>query len=198
MVLLGVLGCTVVALAALLAVPSFVRLVQAGRWNAVRRPVRRAGLAFVLAAALLGGGLAWAHHLGPHDRNGGMAVYGAAFVVIGLAASVAVLSAAAAAVAVARRVDVSARVLRGLGVMALLLSVVMALLLAGFVAWWATEAAYAPRVLVNGIGNGLPFTSARVPPTLLVAGLLMVLGLALGVAGSVRIARGLRLDRPAT
>ena len=70
--------------------PSFVRLVRAGRWSTVRRPVRRAGLAFVVAAVLLGGGLAWAHHLGPHDRNGGLAVYSAAFVVIGLAAFVAI------------------------------------------------------------------------------------------------------------
>ena len=197
MVVLGVLGCTVVALAALLAVPSFVRLVQAGGWSTVRRPVRRASLAFVLAAVLLGGGLAWAHHLGPHDRNGGLAVYGAAFIVIGLAAFVAILLAAAAAASVARRVDLSARVLRGLGVMALVLSVVMTLLLVGFATWWATEATYAPTVLLNGIGNGVPFTSGTVPPTLLVAGLLMVLGLAIAVGGSVRIAHGLRPDRPA-
>ena len=194
---LGVLGCTVVALAALLAVPSFVRLVRAGRWSAVRRPVRRAGLAFVIAAVLLGGGLAWAHHLGPHDRNGGLAVYSTAFVVIGLAAFVAILLAAVAAVAVARRVDLSARVLRGLGVMALVLSVVMTLFFAGFVTWWATEAAYAPTVLSNGIGSGVPFTSGKVPPTLLLAGLLMVVGLAFGGLGSVRAARGLRPDRPA-
>jgi hypothetical protein len=195
---LGVLGCTVVGLAALLALPSFVRLVRAGRWSTVRRPVWRAGLASVLAALLLGGGLAWAHHLGPHDRNGGLAVYGAAFIVIGLAAFVAILSATAAAVAVARRIDLPQRVLRGLGVMALVLSVVMTLLFAGFVTWWATQATYAPTVLLNGIGNGVPFTSGTVPPTLAAAGLLMVLGLALAVAGTVRIARGLRPHRPAT
>jgi len=195
---LGVLGCTVVALAALLALPSFVRLVRGGRWSAVRRPVRRAGLAFVLAALLLGGGLAWAHNLGPHDRNGGLAPYSAAFIVIGLAAFVAILLAAAAAVAVARRIDLPERVLRSLGVMALVLSVVMTLLLAGFVTWWAIQAAYAPTVLLNGVGNGVPFTSGTVPPTLLAAGLLMVLGLAFALGGSVRIARGLRPGRPAT
>ncbi len=194
---LGVLGCTLVSVAALAAVPSFVRLVRAGRWDTVRRPVRRAGLAAVLAALLLGGGLAWAHHLSRHDRNGGLAVYSAAFIVIGLAAFVAVVLAAAAAVAVACRIDPPTRVLRRLGVMALVLSVVMTLLFAGFVTWWATEAAYAPTVLLNGIGNGFPFTSGTVPPTLLVAGLLMLLGLAFAVGGSFRITRGLR-DRPAT
>jgi len=194
---LGVVGCAVVALAALLSLPSFVRLVQAGRWSTVRRPVRRAGLAFVVAVILLGGGLAWAHHLGPHDRNGGLAVYGAAFIVIGLAAFVAIVLAAAAAVAVARRIDLPERILRGLGVMALVLSVVMALLFAGFVTWWAMQAAYAPTVLLNGTGNGVPFTSGTVPPTLLVAGLLMVLGLGFAVTGSVRVARGLRPGRPA-
>jgi len=197
-VLLGVLGCTVVALAALLALPSFVRLVRAGRWNTVRRPIVRAGLAAVLAAVLLGGGLAWAHHLSRHDRNGGLAVYGAAFIVIGLAAFVAILLAAAAAVAVARRIDLPTRVLRRLGVMALVLSTVMTLLFAGFVTWWATEAAFAPTVLLNGIGNGFPFTSGTVPPTLLAAGLLMVLGLALAGRGTGLVARGLRRGRPAT
>ncbi len=195
---LGMAGCTVVALAALAALPSFVRLVRAGRWSTVRRPVLRAGVAVVVAAVLLGGGLVWAHHLSPHDRNGGLAVYGAAFIVIGLAAFVALLLAAAAAVAVARRIDVPAGVLRALGVMALLLAVVMTLLFAGFVTWWATEAAFAPTVLLNGVGNGVPFTSRTVPPTLLVAGLLMVLGLALAGRGTGLVARGLRHGRPAT
>ena len=152
----------------------------------------------MFAALLLGGGLTWAHHLSPPDRNGGLAVYGAAFLVMGLAAFAAILWAAAAAVAVARRIDLPDRLLRWLGAMALVLSVVMTLLFAGFVTWWATQAAHAPIVLLQGIGNGVPFTSATVPPTLLVAGLLMVLGLAFAVGGSIRITRGLRPDRSTT
>jgi hypothetical protein len=92
---------------------------------------------------------------------------------------------------VARRTEMPGRVLRALGVMALGLSAVMVLLFAAFVTWWATQAAYAPAVLLNGIGNGFPFTSSTVPPTLVVAGLMMLLGLALATGGAVRIARSI-------
>jgi hypothetical protein len=189
---LGVVGCAIVAAAGLVALPSFVRLVRTGYWSTVRRAVRRAVLATATAALLLIGGLMWAHHLSQHARNGGLVVYSVAFVVIGLGAFVAVGCATAAAVAVARRTELRGRTLRALGLMALGLSAVMVLLFAAFVTWWATQAAYAPTVLLNGIGNGFPFTSSTVPPTLVVAGLLMLLGLALAIGGAVRIACSIR------
>jgi hypothetical protein len=64
---------------------------------------------------------------------------------------------------------------------------VMALALVSLVAWWASEAAHAPRFLAQVIGNGMPFQSSVAPPTLLASGVLMVVGLALGLAGVVRI-----------
>jgi hypothetical protein len=188
---LGVVGCAIVAAAGLVALPSFVRLVQAGRWHTVRHAVRRAVLATATTALLVTGGLAWAHHLSRHARNGGLVAYSIAFVVIGLGAFLTIGCATAAAVAVARRTEMPGRVLRALGVMALGLSAVMVLLFAAFVTWWATQAAYAPAVLLNGIGNGFPFTSSTVPPTLVVAGLMMLLGLALATGGAVRIARSI-------
>jgi hypothetical protein len=68
----------------------------------------------------------------------------------------------------------------------------MALILAGTLVWWISEADHAPGVLWNGIGNGMPFSSSSVPPTMLASVLLMVLGLALAVWGSVRVAPSLR------
>src|SRR5258708_10634684 len=53
---LGVVGCAIVAVAGLVAVPSFVRLVRAGGRTTVRRAVRRAALATATAALLLPGG----------------------------------------------------------------------------------------------------------------------------------------------
>ena len=52
--------------------------------------------------------------------------------------------------------------------MAIGLAGIMVLIFAGIVTWWVSESVHAPGVLLNGIGNGLPFTSRVVPPTLLI------------------------------
>ena len=118
-------------------------------------------------------------------------MYSALFVVVALAAVVALMFTTAAAVSVARRIDLPALTLRALGLMALRLSGLMALIFVGFVTWWASESVHAPGVLSSGIGNGTPFTSITLPPMLLAAGLLMFGGLVLALGGTVRIARAI-------
>ena len=189
---LGAVGCALVALAALLAAPAFVRLIRDGRWESVRRRVGRAVAAAGTAALLLVGALSWAHHLSQHDRNGGLPVYSTLFVIVGLAVVVAVLSAAAAGARVARRIESPPRVVRILGVLALAVGVVMVLLAAGIVVWWCWVAVHAPDVLRNGIGNGFPYASNTAPPTLVVTGGLIVMGVVLAVSGTRRVARSWR------
>jgi hypothetical protein len=187
-------GCAIVALAALaalVALPAFVRFVRDGGWDSVRRPLARAAIAAITAALAFGGVLTWAHHLGQHDRNGGLEIYGVVFALVSVAAFVALGAATAAAVAVARRVEFSAPVLRTLGGLALALTGLMGLIFVGVVGWWGSEDAHAPQVLLNGIGNGFPFTSSTFPSTLVAAGLLMLLGLGVAAVGSVRIARSI-------
>ena len=149
------------------------------------RAVASAAAAVVAFGALL----IWAHHLSWHDRNGGRPLYGALFVLVCVAFALALACAAAAAITVARRIELSARTLRALGVMAMGLAALMVVIFAGIVAWWVSESLHAPGVLRNGIGNGLPFTSRLLPPTLLVSGVLMVTGLVLALVGTARIAR---------
>jgi hypothetical protein len=182
----AVVGCLVVLLAALVVVPPFVRFVRSGGWHEVSRPVVVAVVTFALSGALFVGLVAWAHSLSAHDRNSGLPIYGWFFVLVSLVFFAAVGS-ATAAVAVARRVELSRRTVWTLGVMAIALVGVMALALVSLVAWWASEAVHAPSFLAQVIGNGMPFQSSVAPPTLLASGVLMVLGLALGVAGLVRI-----------
>ena len=191
-VVAGASGCLLVLVAALVVLPAFVRLVRQGGWDTVRRPVCRALVSGAVALVLVGATVAWAHHLSQHDRNGGLPVYGAMFVVTGLATAAALGAATAAAAAVGRRVDLPNRSVRALGLMAVGLAGIMVLVFAGIVTWWASESVLAPGVLLNGMGNGLPYTSRVVPPTLLIVGLLMALGLALALAGTVRIARAAR------
>ena len=190
--LLGILGCALVGLGAMLSVVPLMRLVRDGRWESVRRSLQRALVAGGIAIVLLGGAVVWAHHSSQHDRNGGLAIYGALFVVVGLAAVAAVGCATAAAVSVARRIELSSNVLRMLGLIALALSGVMALLLTGIVVWWSWVAIHAPGVLLNGIGTGLPYTSNVAPPTLVAAGALLTMGLVLALGGSRHVARSWR------
>jgi len=187
----GVAGSVLVLLAASMAAPAFARFVAGGGWPVVRPRVRRAVVATVAAVSLLGGLLAWAHQLTPPARNGGNPLYGAAFVVVGVATAVAVGFATAAAVSVARRVEFTPRTLHTLGVTALAVAPLMLVVLGGTVTWWVSESLHAPGVLRSGIGGGLPFDSVLVPPTLLAAALLMVLGLGLAAWGALRIARPL-------
>jgi hypothetical protein len=180
-------GCLVVLSAALLALPSFVRLLRAGRWREVRRPIGLAVASLVTSAVLFGMLVARAHGMSAHGRNGGDPFYGALFAFVGLMCFVAVGCATAAAASVARRVEVSRPVLRTFGVMAIGLVSTMGLALVSLVTWWASEAVHSPAFLAQSIGNGVPFASSVAPPTLLTSGVLMTAGLALGLAGLVRV-----------
>jgi hypothetical protein len=188
-------GAALVVAAALVVGPAFIRLVRHESWGSVRRPILRAVLAGAVAAALTVGILVWSHQLSPHDRNGGLVAYGVLFVVWGVAMAAALATSTAAAVSVARRLTLTRSALRVLGSMAVALVVTMAVVIAGCIAWWGAEATHAPGVLRNGIGNGFPFTSSSVPPTLVLAGMLMLVGLALAVFGTIRVVPALR-SRP--
>ena len=188
-VLAGILGCVLVTAAATAATPAFVRFVRQGDWPAVRRPLRRAAVAALVAGALLAGGIAWAHQLSPRDRNGGLELYGILFVIVCAVAVVALGCATAAAVAVGRRIELSSGTIRALAGCALALGGLMVLGGAGFGVWWGSEAFRGASVLRLGIGDGLPYTSGVVPPTLVAAAALMVIGLVLSAFGARQIAR---------
>ena len=190
--LAGAVGSAVVAVAALITLPGFVRFLRAGRWPEVRGRTVSAVVAIAVASALFGAAVGWSHHLDASQRNGGRPAYSVLFVLVGLSVVAAIAWATAGAVAVARRIELSARRLRVLGILALGLTALMALILAGTLTWWIWEALHARGVLRNGLGNGIPLASSSVPPTLLASALLMVLGLVLAVWGTVRVARPLR------
>ena len=180
-------GCLVVLVAALLALRPFVRFVQAGAWREVRRPISLAAVSVLASVVLFGVLVARAHGMSAHGRNGGDPSYSALFVLVSLMSFAAVGCATAAAVSVACKVELSGRMLRTLGFMAVGLVSLMGLTLVSLMAWWASEAVHSPGFLAQVIGNGVPFESSVAPPTLVASGLLMTAGLALGLAGLVRI-----------
>ena len=188
-VLVGLLGCGLVIGGAAVTLPAFMRFVRQGGWPAVRRPVVRAIVAVLAAGLFLAGGIAWAHQLSPSDRNGGLVAYSVLFVIVSAVTVVALGSATAAAVAVGRRIELSSGTVGALTVCALVLGGLMVLSCVGFGVWWGSEVFHGADVLRLGIGQGLPYASGVVPPALVAAAALMVIGLVLGALGSLQIAR---------
>ena len=191
----GGVGVLQVLVAAAIVVPAFVRLLRQGGWNSLRGPVMRAGAVGAGAIGLTAVLVVWAHHLSSYERNGGLLAYGIVFVAWGFTVVAAVAVSTGAAVAVGRRLDLSRRTLRVLGSLALVLAVTMAVVMTGVLVWWSSVATNAPWVMRRGIGNGLPVTSSTVPPTLVLVGVLMLVGLAVAAAGAIRLAPALRSHR---
>jgi hypothetical protein len=191
----GVVGVVLVLTGAALVVPAFVRLLRQGGWASLRRPLLRALTVGAGAIALTAGLVVWAHQINAHDRNGRLLAYGIVFVVWGLVVIAAVAATTAGAVAVGRRLDLSRPILQLLGSLALALAVTMAAVMAGVITWWSAMATNAPWVMRRAIGNGVPFTSSTVPPTLVLIGMLMLIGVVVAAAGVVRLAPALRSQR---
>jgi hypothetical protein len=150
------------------AVPSLVALLRAGGWPRIRRPILRAALVSALAAGATAGLVAWAHGLGPAQRDGGDGAYSAAFVAWAVLVTAALLAWTAAAVATARRLELPLAVLRAQTAIALGVSIAMTAITAATATWWAS---------VAGVG-----LDAR----LVVATALMLAATLAGLAGTVR------------
>jgi hypothetical protein len=188
----SVAGLVLVVSAALIVLPALVRLVREGGWVSIRRPVLRVVLVGAVAVAMTGALVIWAHHLSNHDRNGGLVSYGLFFVVWGLATVGAIATSTAGAISVTRQLRLEQRTLTALSRLAIALAAIMAVTLVGTIIWWATEAASAPSVMSNGIGNGIPWSSNTLPPTLVLAEVFMLVGMAISALGAVQIVRGFR------
>ncbi len=180
-------GAIVVALATLLAVPSFLRLLRAGGWPAVRRPVVRAIVATAVAISSTAVVIAWSHHVGVAVHPGGWRVG-----VIGTFWILSMLSAlacgTAAVFAVVPRLTLPRGVLVAVGALALVLGLAMVAVVTGTVLWWVALATDTPSFFAGR--SGLFDTPA--PPTVVGGGLVMAAGLALGMYGSVRVVRSMR------
>jgi hypothetical protein len=178
-------GSVIVAVAALGAFPPFVRLLRAGGWSRVRRPVTLAAAACAAAIAATAGAVIWSHRPA-HPPLGPVPVAGVGWALLVIAA---IGTTTVSVVRVAGRLRLPRAVLRLEGLLAVSLSVVMLAVLGGTVAWWGAIATDAPRFLSTG-GAGLFETPGT--PSMGAAGGLMALGLALGLWGDVRVLRQLR------
>jgi hypothetical protein len=182
----AVVGGALVVVGVAVALPSLARLLRSGG----RRPLRRhllvaVGLSLGAVPASVGV-VVWAHGLSPGARNGGDAAYETAVVLWSLLLVACLAAWTVAGVALARRLDLSAAMLR----LEALLSVGVASTLVGMTAatavWWAALARSAPWFLA-GAAVGSP--ASPLSPALVVAAILMLVAVAAGAGGAGRALR---------
>jgi hypothetical protein len=189
MTVAAVLGAVIVVIAATSVAPMFVRFLREDGWTRVRLQVWRAVAVSALATVATAGLVAWAHHLGPHVRNGGMWPYGV--VALGWAALIVTSIAfwTSAVVATTSQLDLSDRQLRLLGRLAMLALVPLGVVALATFVWWYLVATRAPSFF-DDAGPGS--TGSAFAPLVVAAACLMLLSMTVGLSGAARIRSSIR------
>ncbi len=179
-VISALVGSALVVVGAGVAVPAFVRLLRTGGWTQVRRVFFDLALMVVLLALSTFGLSAWAHHLTSTQRNGGNLLYVVAFLIYALVVVLSVAAATRVAVVVATNLDLSTKVLRTEGYLALGVGSMTLAMVASTVLWWVQMAHQAPWFLqgtVVGV-SVTPWSSSLLvtpsTPMLITSGIMLV------------------------
>lgn len=188
-VLLAFAAAALVTLGAALCVPSFISFLKTGGWSAIRRRVHNASGLSITSVGATVPLLIWAHSLTGVQRNGANHLYSAVFIAWVVLLSFTLVAWTVAGVATVRRLDLSSRVLRlegalAVGVAALIVGVTIATAL-----WWESMASNAPWFL-QGTATGSP-TSAFSPNLVVTMALMVIAGVS-GLFGATRVTRSWR------
>jgi hypothetical protein len=193
LVVTAIAGSTLVLLGVALALPELLKLIRAGGWVRIRRPVIRALFLSGLTGAAMFALALWAHRLAPAARNGADASYGAAFLLWVTLFAASLLAWASAAAATARCLGLAPPILRVQARLGAAVSVSMTVMTLATVVWWTSLASAAPWFF-DGRHVGSP-GSALTPNIALPAGVLLLATL-LGLTGATRALRALAADPP--
>ena len=181
----GVASILVVA-GALLAVPAFVRFLRADGWSSVRGHFLRALACTAVTVAATVPLLVWAHHLTPHQRNGGLHWYGALFLIWAVLIVITLTLWTVVAVAAGRRVDLTSAVLTAEATLAAAIAVAMVVMVGATAIWWGAMAKDASAFL-----NASPAGASGSPWDIWLIATVALMAVAMGTAtvGVVREAR---------
>jgi hypothetical protein len=188
----GVVGTLLVIAGALVALPGFVRFLRAKKWSEVRR-IFVASLVVSGALVVSTFGLSsWAHHLTTAQRNGADGAYSGVFVGYVLLVVVTIGLWTRMSVAVASRIDFTARELRWASGLAIAVSLTSILVVVSATVWWIQMGVHAPWFL-QGTASGIATSawSAHLVATMLV----LVLGTLNALWGASRVALTYRPKR---
>lgn len=179
----GVAGVIVIA-AAGSALPTFLRYLRSGGWPSIRAHALRAACCTLLTAGVSAPLLVSAHHLSPHQRNGGSVGYGILFLLWAALLVATLVSWTVLAVVAARNLTFSRSLLAVEAGMAIAVALAVVGVLAATCWWWALIAERAPSFLSGDPGTPL---NARLVATVAV----MALAAVAATAGAIRIANSL-------
>jgi uncharacterized membrane protein (DUF485 family) len=182
-------GAVIVLGAAVLVMPTVIRLTRMHGWKTVQRPLVRSAVALGIAIVATVGIVAWAHSLGSVRRNEGFAPYGLVLTVWGTLIVAVIATGTADVVRLMRSLSLSGRTWRTLGASATALALIMAVIMTGTLLWWGSVATYGPSFL----GEGPLSISNVVPPPMIVAGTLMLIGLLMAAIGVWRVTRSMKV-----
>jgi hypothetical protein len=185
-------GSVLVVAGVAAVVPALARLLRGGGLGQVRRRLLAASAVTAAAAPASAGVIVWAGTLTAAQRDGGDGAYALVAGLWGLLLVGCLAAWTVAGVALARRLELSARVLRLEALLAAGVAVTMASMTAATAVWWAALARSAPWFLA-----GAPHGSSASPlaPQLLGATILMLLATGLASAGAGRAVRARRGER---
>jgi hypothetical protein len=177
LVAFAVVGCLFVLAGVALVLPALRRFVRDGGLWHVRRRLGTAIAATALLAPAVAGLVGVAHHLTSWQRNGHDLGYGLLVAGVGLVALVALVAWTATGVAIARRLDLTGRILSLEAVLAGAVTVSMLGMTAATVVWWTS------------LERAAPVAMTPVEAQLVVSGALMAVASAVACAGSVSALR---------
>lgn len=179
-------GTTLVVAGVATVAPALLRFARGGGVRQVRRQLL-AAVALTAAAILASVAMiVWARHLTAEQRVGRDVVYTLVVALWGLLLVGCLAAWTVAGVALARRLELSARVLRLEALLAAGVAVTMVSMTAATAVWWAALARSAPWFLASAAPGS---TASPLSPQLLSATILMLLATVLAVAGATRAVR---------
>jgi hypothetical protein len=170
------------------ATPGVVSVLRGGGWPDFRRRVVTAALLTGLAFAAMVALVVWAHRLTADERAGRDGGYAVTFVIVACLVVACLIAWTLAAAAISRRLSLSPRTLRTETYIACAVTVLMAVMVASTIVWWAAIAAAAPWFLAGGAVGA---TGSPIAAQLVIATVVMALAVLLGVAGTRKALRGI-------
>lgn len=184
----ALVGAATIGVGAVVALPALFSFLGTGRWRELRRPVAVAVALSAVTAGMTVGAVLWGHAQNGSGRISGWLPGLGLGGLFALSFGATLAAWCTAAVSMVRRLELSPRLLRIEGALAVVLFGVMFGVTAGTVTWWASMATTAPRFLSHGL---LGAWGPGVAPVLVGTGLLMVAGLVAATAGAWRVVRAL-------
>ncbi|HZM55370.1 MAG TPA: hypothetical protein VFC03_10140 [Acidimicrobiales bacterium] len=176
-------GVLILIMAGLACLPAFVHFIRSEGWRALW-PLARPMVLSVIAAGVASAGIvAWNNRLGPSTTTPlGLRIAG---VLAGLVVIAALAVSYATLIAFVYRLRISTRITRILGVLAVAMTLALAVIFAGALTWWISTALHAPWFF-GSLTPRSPTSPAPLP--MIVLGLMMLAGLVLAGVGAIRIA----------